>query len=142
MEIKREIYEAIVSYPAETPPEVGGIIGSREWPVIDMFVGDPGKKGPFGCSYVPDTTFLNETIRQWLQEGILFQGIAHAHFHGVRTLSDGDRAYIRRIIEAMPAQIKSLYFPIIVLPERELVPYKAELADGELVIVEDLLKVV
>lgn len=141
MKIKKEIYESIVNYPEEMPPEMGGIIGSTDHAVIDTFIGDPGRKGECGCSYTPNTPFLNRMIHQWIQDNILFCGIVHTHFFDVRTLSSGDKEYIYRILEAMPADISELYFPLIVLPKREMVSYRAIIRNGQLMIANDQIKV-
>ena len=142
MRITKRTYESIVCYPRDVPPETGGIIGSRKGDGIDTFVGDPGRESSYGCSYVPDTSFLNAKLEEWLLEGILFAGMVHVHFHGVRTLSEGDKVYIKRILESMPRELQTLYFPLIVLPKRELVPYRAFLQDGELSVEEDMLEIV
>ena len=66
----------------------------------------------------------------------------HAHFHDVATLSEGDKVYIKKILEAMPPELATLYFPIIVLPKRELVSYRASLIDGELSVEEDRVELI
>lgn len=65
-------------------------------------------------------------------------GIVHVHFGGAKTLSDGDKRYIEKIMRAMPDSIRQLYFPIVVQPDRELIPYIAvQNMHGEIEIVSD-----
>ena len=72
------------------------------------------------CSYVPDTDKMNSIIEKWFNEGIEFLGIFHTHYYGVKTLSDADKDYMRRI---MNSSIKILYFPVFVFPNNEMVLY-------------------
>ena len=55
--------------------------------------------------------------------GIEFLGIFHTHYYGVKTLSDADKDYMRRIMNSMPESIKILYFPVFVFPNNEMVLY-------------------
>jgi len=43
----------------------------------------------------------------------------------VETLSAGDIFYIEQIMKSMSESIKKLYFPLVVLPQREMVVYVA-----------------
>ena len=52
-------------------------------------------------------------------------GMFHVHFGGTESLSEGDKEYIVRIMEVMPKKIGCLYFPVVVMPERKVVAYKA-----------------
>lgn len=126
MRIAKQIIETMNAYIGERPPETGGILGSHDNQLIDAVVMDlPDLTNTRPCSYFPNVDFLNQNIKLWQDNGISFAGIFHTHFAGVKTLSCGDREYINAIICAMPQQINRLYFPIFVLPDRELVCYKA-----------------
>lgn len=49
----------------------------------------------------------------------------HSHHFGVRSLSEGDKKYICTIMKSMPKNVKCIYFPIVVMPDRDFVVYKA-----------------
>ena len=126
MIITRRILELIDRSVPREHTEAGGILGSRNGEKVDSVVFDiPDCEVPMGCVYSPDVDYLNDRIKQWQHEGIRFMGMFHTHFHGVRTLSCGDKRYIHAIMNAMPVEINRLYFPVYVLPERELVCYIA-----------------
>ena len=124
MRIKKEIYHSIFTSVKDTPPESGGILGEKDG-IIQFVVYDEGVKNGKLCSYAPDVEKLNFVIREWQEEGILFCGMFHTHFFGVETLSEGDVKYINMIMEQMPEEIKTLFFPIVVLPQRKFVVYVA-----------------
>lgn len=122
MKINSNVYQEILSKLPEKPPEIGGIIGGQNG-VVTKYEMDRGTDTGRGCSYAPDVEHLNSTIENWTENGIDFYGIFHTHFFGVRTLSNGDIAYMKKIIEAMPDTKKELIFPVFVLPEKEVIAY-------------------
>ena len=126
MIITQSVIDIINRSVSDVPPETGGILGSSDGKQIDHVVMDmPGTNHLKMCAYYPNVAFLNQTIAQWQDNGVSFMGLFHTHFFGVRTLSIGDRKYIREIMNAMPESVDKLYFPLFVLPEREMVCYKA-----------------
>ena len=124
MRIQKEIYHSILTSVKDIPPESGGILGEKDG-IIQFVVYDDGVKDGKLCSYTPNVEKLNVVIWEWQEQNILFCGIFHIHFFGVETLSEGDIKYINGIMEQMPEEIKILYFPILVLPQREFVVYVA-----------------
>ena len=124
MNISRNIYRHILCSVPSVPPEIGGILGGIDGVISECQI-DVGSSAGCGCFYTPNVDFLNCVINKWQMDGILFKGIFHTHFFGVQTLSDGDTAYINAIMQAMPTYITELYFPIVVLPEKRIVPYLA-----------------
>lgn len=124
MVITEKVVSKIFENIGDVPPEIGGIIGASDL-CIDYVAVDIGFTGVKACSYMPNVKFLNDVIKEWQEEGVEFKGIFHSHYFGIKTLSDGDKKYIRLIMRSMPVEIESLYFPIAVMPERELVVYKA-----------------
>lgn len=106
------------------PPESGGILGGRDQTVTDIVL-DKGRIGGRPCSYTPDVAFLNREIKRWAEKGLRFMGVFHVHFGGAEALSEGDRNYIARIMDAMPEGYDRLYFPVVVMPERRVVAYQA-----------------
>lgn len=139
MNITEEVYQQILNFAPAQPPEVGGLLGGQNGIVCQVFL-DTGHAAN-GCSYAPDVMQMNQTIRAWSEKGIAFFGIFHTHFFDVDTLSDGDRQYIRHIMEAMPPTIKHLYFPLVVLPERRMVVYQAAFTSGRFTITRDDLQI-
>ena len=138
MRINKEIYNNILTLVRDIPPESGGILGEKDG-VIQFVVYDEGRKTGKMCSYSPDVQKLNVVIQDWQEKGILFCGIFHTHFFGVETLSEGDRLYIKMIMEQMPMEIEKLFFPIVVLPQREFVVYVASREQGPLIIKKDTI---
>lgn len=131
MRIKKNVIDIINHRILDMPPETGGILGSQGNDIIDEVIVDlPDLTSSAPCSYFPNVDFLNQHIAAWQDNGIMFAGIFHTHFCGVKTLSQGDRKYITAIMCAMPHQFNILYFPVFVLPDRELVCYKAVRSNG------------
>ena len=124
MYIVKDVYQYICNSVPSVPPEIGGILGSMDGVICKCQI-DLGHPKSCGCFYSPNVDILNRTINSWKKDGIHFNGLFHTHFFGVQTLSDGDIAYINTIMHAMPSYIHKLYFPIVVLPEKRMVPYLA-----------------
>lgn len=128
---------------AVQPYEIGGILGAKRNDVIDVVHIDVPSLIPMRkCSYTPNVDYLNCVLEQWQENGIAFRGVFHTHFAGVRTLSAGDKEYIKTIMLAMPENIENLYFPVYVLPQRELVCYKAAFIKDQIVIQEEAVSIV
>lgn len=138
MKITKEVYQEIQKCIKITPPESGGILGSNKNVVI-TFIYDKGINNEKMCSYSPNVNLLNSVITEWKEKGVLFAGIFHAHYFGVKTLSCGDINYIEKIMMNMPSCIKELYFPLVVMPEREVIVYKAIRKENQVLIQEDEL---
>lgn len=122
--------EILKKLPCE-PPEIGGILGGKNG-VVTCHVLDYGKTGGSPCSYTPNIAYLNRKIEEWFKDGIEFMGIFHVHFGGAESLSPGDKLYIGQILEAMPEEINCLYFPVVKMPEREMVVYRASNDHGKI----------
>jgi hypothetical protein len=123
MKICNTVLSEIFSSMPNVPPEVGGILGGTQG-IVNQFVLDRGIDSG-GCYYIPNVKFLNEIILSWQTNGDEFMGIFHSHFFGVCTLSSGDMNYILKIMQSMPIQINRLFFPILVMPDRIMIPYVA-----------------
>lgn len=122
--ITYEAYNEMLKRVPGKPPESGGILGGCG-NIIKYVEPDNGiKKSYFKtCYYSPDVERLNQCIEEWQKKGIDFYGIYHTHFHNVGTLSEGDEAYIKKIMNAMPPEITDLNFPLIILPDRKVKNY-------------------
>lgn len=123
MRIYKSVFDKIINIPVNIPSEVGGIVGGNGGIVTD-YCYDTGVASDIACSYTPNVSLLNSIISEWSTNGIQFMGIYHTHFFGVQTLSDGDIRYIDKILLSMPERIDSLYFPVVVLPQRTMVCFK------------------
>jgi len=138
--ISKTILNIIKSSTMNSSYEMGGILGSSNGKVIDNIVIDkPRINTNKRCLYEPNVEYLNYSIELWQAKNILFKGIFHTHFVGVKTLSCGDITYITSIMKSMPEHIEYLYFPLFVLPECELICYKAFFMDEKINIQEDIL---
>ena len=124
MKINQQVYNRIVTTVKEIPPESGGILGEKNG-VIEFVEYDSGIPQGRMCSYSPNVQRLNYVIAEWEQQGITFCGMFHTHYFGVETLSEGDISYIKKIMSSMPKDITKLYFPLVVLPQREMIVYTA-----------------
>lgn len=123
------------------PPETGGILGEYKG-VISANYFDEGLKSGNMCSYIPDIKKLNSVIKEWQQNDILFRGIYHTHFGSSGTFSMTDRVYIKKILKNMPDEIGELYFPLVIMPERQMVCYIAKIAFGKLVVVKEQMVII
>lgn len=127
MKIHKNTLKQINDFVPDKPPEVGGILGSRENGIITDIMFDRNQLANNKmCYYAPNVDSLNQCIKEWYNSNIYFKGIFHTHFAGVKTLSEADKKYIYRIMNCMPQEIRQLYFPIFVIPERELICYIAD----------------
>lgn len=125
------------------PPETGGILGSLDGQIItDVIMDQKEESIGHACSYSPNVHYLNACLEDWLSAGKFFMGIFHTHFVGVKTLSGADKKYIVDIMNAMPQEINTLYFPIFVLPDRELVCYKAMRKNKRVYMEKDILQII
>lgn len=123
MQISKSILNDILKNMPSIPPEVGGILGGKEGRIC-VWRFDKGYSGR-GCVYCPNVEYLNRVIEEWDKAGFEFMGMIHVHFGGAEHLSNGDKNYIKKIMNAMPYFIKELYFPVVVQPAKEIVSYKA-----------------
>jgi len=131
VKITGEVLNVIAASVTDLTFETGGILGSRDGSAVDQVVMDRAfPSNTKHCAYAPNVGFLNGNIARWQERGIAFQGIFHTHFAGVTTLSPGDKEYIMTIMNAMPPGMDSLYFPIYVLPQGEVIGYRAVRGDG------------
>lgn len=125
MLISRQALDIISASVDDTPPEIGGIMGSLDGHTVTEIIMDEPEGPRYNCYYAPNVRFLNNCISSWQQSDVEFMGVFHTHYAGVKTLSSADVKYITSIMNAMPEEIKSLYFPVFVLPQREMICYKA-----------------
>lgn len=140
MTICEHVYIQMKKYIPDVPPEMGGLIGGRNG-VITTVAFDRGISGSM-CSYMPDVYRMNRMIKRWELKNIEFLGIFHTHFWGIRTLSKSDKEYMVQILNAMPENITQLYFPVFVLPERNLTPYVAKRLKPDVLIQEEELIII
>ena len=138
MRICRDIYNNILISVNNIPPESGGILGAKD-EIIQFVAYDEGVKNGKMCNYSPNVEKLNLVIQDWQEKGIMFCGIFHTHFFGVETLSEDDTLYIKAIMKQMPIEIEKLFFPIVVLPQRDMIVYVANREQEQLIIRKDTI---
>lgn len=136
MKILGSVYEMILKNVPDHMPETGGMLGGHDNTITTVMF-DHGKTDDFRrCHYTPDVARLNNCLLDWGKTGIEFFGLIHTHFYGVESLSDGDITYIKKIIKAMPSSKKSLYFPVVVFPDKKIITYQCCM-DGEILTVTE-----
>jgi len=140
MKIKKQIYDQILKTLPTIYAETGGILGGKN-NIITEFEFDRGTSLSSTQHYYPNTKRLNDCIEKWQNRDIQFYGIVHSHLQEERTLSFGDRLYIQTIMQAMPMSIKFLYFPIV-LPQKEIVSFKAVRLDNEINVASSDIKII
>ncbi|MCR5259004.1 MAG: hypothetical protein K6E40_12720 [Desulfovibrio sp.] len=136
MKMLRQLHDQILQEASPLPPETGGILGGRNG-IVSVRLADPGLPSCRSCNWTPDTVRLNSALAEWREEGIWFMGMYHVHFGNSCTLSKDDEDYIRRIMEAMPASIEILHFPVVSMPDRAMAVWSARNTDGKTEIFRD-----
>lgn len=112
MHIKKTVYEQLLTYCPDFPPESGGVLGGRNG-VVTQFVLDLGLTTTRDDFYIPNVEYCNDVIAMWQTIGIAFYGILHTHPENSKELSPADRAYILSVMQVMPKTIDRLYFPLV-----------------------------
>lgn len=139
MIILAEIYKKLIQCPS-VPPEKGGIIGIKNDIVCSCFYDNNSLENDRAI-YIPNVDLLNAKIRQWEKMNIRFGGMFHSHPVNQPELSSDDIEYILCIVEAMPANLKDLFFPIV-LPGVKILSYKANCFNGSFHIYEDKITII
>ena len=139
-----EIYEEVLDLIAEVAEkasdhEIGGMLGADRSGSICQVVVDHSSSNN-RHTYVPNVDWLNNIIAQW--ENWNFSGLFHTHLNNQKTLSCGDRKYIKEILMAMPSDVTYLYFPLHVLPENKFYAFKAERINDEIIITEESVHII
>lgn len=139
MVIEKEIYQKILSTFPSVPPEGGCILGANG-DVVCLFEYDSGFPRLDMAVYMPNVEFLNHVIQQWASKGTQFYGLAHSHPYGQQSLSSSDISYINTIMQAMPANIEKLYFPLV-FPGEEIISFVATRHQDKIDILPDNIKI-
>jgi len=140
MIINRAVYDLILCKISNNHGETGGIIGGQD-DVVTEFEFDMGTDLSSRDHYYPATDKLNACIDRWQDNNIQFYGIVHSHLLDAPKLSLGDEKYIHAIMKVMPVCINYLYFPIVVVPSKRIVSYKA-VRNGGIDIIRDDVKII
>lgn len=140
LKFKKKAYDKLINC-AKVPPETGGIVMGNDL-IIDTIIFDLNiKEKRYAGVYIPNVVFLNETIAQLNRKGKNFYGIFHTHADNWKTLSAGDEKYIKNIMNAMPAEIKTLYFPLV-FPKTSVKLYRAEKKNNDIYFLEEKIEIV
>lgn len=138
MRIEGSLFETLLKYTPSPPPEVGGLLGGQNG-IISKMAMDSGIKGP--DYYTPDVKLLNRIIEEWDKDGIELYGLFHTHFSESKSLSFGDREYIKIIMRSIYPYITTLYFPILI-PQRGMLAFIAHGTETEVNILRDEILVI
>lgn len=138
MIILKSVYEKILFSVSATPIETGGILGIVSDIVVECVLDFNGNE--YG-KYTPDTEMINKTVSYWQKNGIGFGGLFHSHYPSGRDLSQQDIKYIKEIMFSLKDIYSFLYFPIII-PHKEMIPYKATIRDGEIYLCKDAVTII
>ena len=132
MQIDKLILSDLLLKTPVPPPESGGILGGHAGVITRYFADEGSSHMP--AHYRPCVDKLNCIIEQWKSEDVEFYGIYHSHYKGDRFLSLRDVQYIEKIMRSLPKAFDTLYFPIV-LPQQEIIAYRADRMDKEICIV-------
>ena len=130
----------MLNYVTIMTVETGGILGGKN-NIITKFEFDKGTILSSNRHYYPNTEKLNACIEEWKNRDIQFYGIVHSHLQDERVLSRGDRKYIQVIMQAMPKDVRFLYFPIV-LPQMKVVSFEAVRLGNEINIINSDIKII
>lgn len=102
VQMEQSIYDEIMSTLGKEKPELGGMLGFREYQQkIDSYVFDEGARVT-SVEYNPSITFLQKILDEdWDKEGIQLAGFVHSHPGYYDHLSPADIEYAGRIIDAL-----------------------------------------
>jgi len=115
--LTRAVYDEIAATVGSMKAEQGGALGWLEDDRVVRFFRFDGTARTTGATYSPDDTSLNIMFREvWNPSGIRLAGFVHSHPRGYARPSEGDLAYARRILAAIPD------LPYLVLPIAQTVP--------------------
>lgn len=115
--LTRAVYDEIAATVGSMKAEQGGALGWLEDDRVVRFFRFDGTAKTTGATYSPDDTSLNVMFREvWNPRGIRLAGFVHSHPRGYARPSEGDLAYARRILAAIPD------LPFLVLPIAQTVP--------------------
>ncbi len=144
MKILNSVWNEIIRTDYNLSCENGGLLGKNENGVIVKVAIDiPSYSDKYNiCTYTPNIEQFNDTLAKWHKEKVIFGGIFHTHYSNKAVLSNADLSYISKILKFIPKGIKDLYFPILLLPDINFIPYKAMLNNGKVCITEDILEVI
>lgn len=146
LKIKESVYEKIRSTVGRLPAETGGALGGNyEDNVITDFQYD-AEAHQTGAIYSPNVEFLNHLFENdWNPRGIRLLGFVHSHPPGCKFISEGDRRYATRILEAIP-ELEQLFLPIVMSTAGndafEIVPFVAFRAENGVRIEEATLTII
>lgn len=120
IKVSRETIEKISRFLDSTQYESGGLIGSSNGEMIDVFYYDKGKRSNT-YEYIPDVNKLQRQLLNWDEAHIIFQGIIHSHSISDR-LSPRDIQMAREILNMN--KLSKLYMPIYLLNARKFFWYE------------------
>ncbi len=100
--------------------ESGGLIGSRNGDILDVFYYDEGRRSNDN-EYAPSVDELQKQLNNWSKEHIEFKGIIHSHIISDR-LSPQDIQMAYKIISMNT--LSSILMPVFLLSEQRIIWYE------------------
>lgn len=144
MYIKKNVYDYIINNVTRLNSESGGILGADSHGVVCAVMLDNGieDKDIPHCCYYPNIDLLNNCIFEWSVKEIIFAGLFHTHFSDKGSFSDDDLKYINEIMNSLPSEIDHLFFPLLLLPHKEFISYKAIKRINNTEVIDDSINIV
>ena len=100
--------------------ESGGLLGSRNNALIDVFYYDKGRRSDEN-EYVPDVDVLQQQLLMWDKTHIKFKGMIHSHTISDR-LSPRDIQMARKIL--CINKLSEILMPIYLISEQRIIWYE------------------
>lgn len=135
MKIKKSVFEEIIKTEISVK-EIGGLLGADFYGNIVRTVIDKGIDDRSKYVYYPNIMLFNRVIIEWADLNIRFGGIFHTHYAHDAFLSDEDIKYIERLFDEVKNEIEVLYFPILLVPSKQLIPFKVIKGSNETCLIE------
>lgn len=120
IKVSRKVIEKISRFLDSTQYESGGLIGSSNGEMIDVFYYDKGRRSDTN-EYIPDVNKLQRELSNWDEAHIIFQGLIHSHTISDR-LSPRDIHMAREIL--CLNKLSAILMPVYLLNEHKIFWYE------------------
>ena len=100
--------------------ESGGLIGSRNGDILDVFYYDEGRRSNDN-EYAPSVDELQKQLNNWSKEHIEFKGIIHSHIISDRLSPQ----YIQMAYKIISMNtLSSILMPVFLISEQSIIWYE------------------
>lgn len=118
--VANRVFNEFIRFIGSSENESGGIIGSKNKNIIDVFYFDKGRRSDAN-EYVPNVDDLQQQIMLWDKTHINFRGIIHSHTVSDR-LSPRDIQMARKIL--CINNLSEILMPIYLIREQRIIWYE------------------